>query len=46
MKADIAASAETRYELDNKYGDVFSGFGCFTGTFSLQVKEGIISGTA
>ena len=27
------------YKLHNEFSDVFSGIGCFEGTFSLQVKD-------
>ena len=42
-KTNMRASAKTRQELHGKYSDAFSGIGCFKGTFSLQVKEGVTS---
>ena len=38
---DKEANMETKttQELHSKYSDVFTGIGCFEGTFSLQVKE-------
>ena len=37
----MAASTKPPQEWHSKYSDVFSGIGCFKGTFFLQVKEGM-----
>ena len=39
-EANMAASVKATQELYNKYSDIFTGIGCFKGTFSLLVKEG------
>ena len=36
---DMVASAKITKEPHSPYSDFFSGTGCFTGTFSLQVKD-------
>ena len=36
---DMAASAKTTIKLHNESSKVFTGIGCFKGTFSLKVKE-------
>ena len=38
METDRAASAKTM-EMHNECNDVFTGIGCFKGTFSLQVSD-------
>ena len=35
---DKRKSSEMMQIIHNKFGDVFNGFGCFKGTFSLQLK--------
>ena len=39
MEANKWASAGTTQTIHNEYSNVFTGIGCFKGTFSLQVKE-------
>ena len=36
--ADKRKSSRMMQIIHNKFGDVFNGFGCFEGTFSLQLK--------
>ena len=40
MKAGRVTSAETTQKVPREYSNVFTEIGCFTGTFSLQVKDG------
>ena len=40
-EADMMASAKITKELHKKYNEVFTEIGCFEGTFSLEVKEGM-----
>ena len=37
--SDKKASTEIRKQLHKEFEDVFTGIGCFDGTFSLQVKQ-------
>ena len=37
---DKRASQVLTNQIHSKFGDFFSGVGCFEGTFSLHVKEG------
>ena len=38
VDADKRNSSKLMQEIQNTYGDVFNGIGCFEGTFSLQLK--------
>ena len=38
VEADKRKSIKLRWGIDNTFGDVFNGIGCFEGTFSLQLK--------
>ena len=39
MEADRVMSGETTQKMHSEYSKVFTGIGCFKGTFSLQVKD-------
>ena len=41
MEANRVASVETTFKIQNEYSYVFTGIGCFKGTFSLQVKDAV-----
>ena len=38
METDSTTSAKTEIKICNEFSDVFTGIGCFRGTFSLKVK--------
>ena len=40
-EADMTEITKITQEIFNTFNDVFSGIGCFKGTFSLQVKDGM-----
>ena len=39
-KADKEASKVIMQKIHNEFSDVFTGIGCFEGTFKFRVKEG------
>ena len=41
MEAYRGVSVETTLKIHDEYSDVFTGIGCFKGTFSLQVKDDV-----
>ena len=43
MDADRVVSAETALKIHGEAGNVFTGIGCFKGTFQLQVKDNVES---
>ena len=38
-QTDWATSAKTKIKIQNEFSDIFTGTGCFKGTFSLKVKN-------